>query len=219
MTNDSLIEIFNRLADHFGPLHWWPAETPFEVAVGAILTQNTNWRNVEMAVAALKKAGILSVAGLLEVERQRLEELIRSAGFFRQKAERLQLFAAYLQRNYGGDLTALLEGPLAEVRRELLTLKGVGPETADSILLYAGERPSFVVDAYTRRLFNRLGLLTGEEKYEDIRALFMDCLPHSCELFNEFHALIVEECKNYCRVQPICAACPLQSICEYDSKL
>jgi endonuclease-3 related protein len=113
----------------------------------------------------------------------------------------------------------LLEGPLEEVRNELLTLKGVGPETADSILLYAGERPSFVADAYTRRLLTRLGLLRGDETYDDIRSLFMDHLPHSGELFNEFHALIVEECKNYCRVKPLCSSCPLQPVCEFRFRL
>jgi endonuclease-3 related protein len=212
---DSLIDIFNRLAEHFGPLHWWPAESPFEVVVGAILTQNTAWRNVERAIAALKEAGVLSSSELVQIDRQLLESLIRPAGFFRQKAERLNLFAAYLMQHYAGDLGALLAGPLEQVRAELLTLKGIGPETADSILLYAGDRPSFVVDAYTRRLLTRLGMLGGDEKYQAIRALFMDHLPHSSELFNEFHALIVEQCKTFCRVRPLCGACPLQSICTY----
>jgi endonuclease-3 related protein len=212
---DSLIEIFNRLAEHFGPLHWWPAESPFEVVVGAILTQNTAWRNVERAIAALKEADVLSPSELVRIDRARLESLIRPAGFFRQKAERLKLFAACLQQRCGGDLAALLAGPLEKVRAELLTLKGIGPETADSILLYAGDRPSFVVDAYTRRLLTRLGLLRGEEKYDEIRALFMDHLPHSSELFNEFHALIVEQCKTFCHVKPLCGACPLQTVCTY----
>jgi endonuclease-3 related protein len=212
---DSLNDIFNRLAEHFGPLHWWPAESPFEVVVGAILTQNTAWRNVERAIAALKEANVLSPSELLGMDRSRLEALIRSAGFFRQKAERLKLFADFLQRCCGGDLAALLAGPLEQVRAELLTLKGIGPETADSILLYAGDRPSFVVDAYTRRLLARLGLLGGDEKYEAVRALFMDHLPHSSELFNEFHALIVEQCKTYCRVRPLCDACPLRTVCAH----
>jgi endonuclease-3 related protein len=216
---ERLIDIFNRLADYFGPLHWWPADTPFEVVVGAILTQNTAWRNVEMAIAALKEAEILSVRGLIDVGRKRLEELIRPAGFFRQKAEMLQLFVAYLRQHYAGDLGALLEGPLDAVRNELLTLKGVGPETADSILLYAGDRPSFVVDAYTRRLLFRLGLLEGNEKYAEIRSLFMDHLPHSSELYNEYHALIVEQCKVYCRVKPLCSDCPLKSVCTYRRNL
>jgi endonuclease-3 related protein len=212
---DSLNDIFNRLAEYFGPLHWWPAETPFEVVVGAILTQNTAWRNVERAIAALREEDVLSPSGLVRIDRTRLELLIRPAGFFRQKAERLKLFADFLRQRCGGDLAVLLAGPLEQVRAELLTLKGVGPETADSILLYAGDRPSFVVDAYTRRLLTRLGLLGGDEKYEAIRALFMDHLPHSSELFNEFHALIVEQCKTFCRVKPLCGACPLRIVCTH----
>lgn len=211
-----LYDIFNRLAAHFGPLHWWPALTPFEVVVGAILTQNTAWRNVEYAVANLKEAGALNPAALAGLDRSELEALIRPAGFFRQKAERLQLFVGHLFDRHGGDLAALLAGPLEAVRAELLACKGVGPETADSILLYAGGRPSFVVDAYTRRLFTRLGLLNGKEGYEAIRSLFMDHLPPETDLFNEYHALIVEECKTFCRKRsPLCPACPLLAGCPY----
>jgi endonuclease-3 related protein len=211
-----LYDIFNRLAAHFGPLHWWPAQTPFEVVVGAILTQNTAWRNVEYAIANLRAAGVLSPAALREIDRVELENLIRPAGFFRQKAERLQLFARHLFARHGGELAALLAGPLDAVRAELLACKGVGPETADSILLYAGNHPSFVVDAYTRRLFTRLGLLRGDEGYEAIRALFMKNLPHETDLFNEYHALIVEECKTFCRKRtPLCTPCPLLACCPY----
>jgi endonuclease-3 related protein len=211
-----LLDIFDRLAAHFGPLHWWPAQTPFEVVVGAILTQNTAWRNVEYAIARLKEAGALTPAALRTMDQGELEALIRPAGFFRQKAERLQLFVEHLFARHGGDLAALLSGPLAAVRAELLSLKGVGPETADSILLYAGNHPSFVIDAYTRRLFTRLGLLDGNEGYEAIRALFMDNLPHETDLFNEYHALIVEECKVFCRKRaPLCPACPLLACCPY----
>ena len=208
-----LNHIFNRLLAHFGPLHWWPAESPFEVVIGAILTQNTAWRNVEVAIAALKSEAPLSVSNLLRMDRQRLEALIRPSGFFRQKAERLQLFAAHLTNHYDGDLSMMLNGPLQQVRDELLRCKGVGPETADSILLYAGDRPSFVVDAYTRRLFGRLGLLQGKESYEQIRQLFMAHLPHNSDLFNEYHALIVEQCKQFCRTKPLCDDCPLQGNC------
>ena len=208
-----LNEIFNRLLTHFGELHWWPAESPFEVVVGAILTQNTAWRNVERVIAALKDEAPLTVDNLLRMDRQRLEELIRPSGFFRQKAERLQLFSAYLRGRYVGDLGAMLRGPLQQVRDELLRCKGVGPETADSILLYAGDRPSFVVDAYTRRLFDRLGLLQGKESYDQIRQMFMTHLPHNSGLFNEYHALIVEQCKRYCRTKPLCCDCPLQCDC------
>jgi len=211
-----LLDIFDRLAAHFGPLHWWPAQTPFEVVIGAILTQNTAWRNVEYAIANLRNAGLLSSSSMREIGQEELEALIRPAGFFRQKAERLKLFVEHLYRGHGGDLALMLAGPLDTVRAELLGCKGVGPETADSILLYAGNRPSFVVDAYTRRLLTRLGLLKGEESYEAIRALFMDHLPHRSDLFNEYHALIVEECKVFCRKRsPLCSCCPLLAGCQH----
>jgi len=216
MHSSRLMQIFDRLAAHFGPLHWWPAESPFEVVIGAILTQNTAWRNVELAIGRLRSAGVLSPGGVAALPPGELEEHIRPAGFFRQKAERLQLFVRHLAAQHGGDLERMLSGPLVQVRTELLTLKGVGPETADSILLYAGGRPSFVVDAYTRRLFSRLGVLNGDEGYEAIRSLFMDNLPVDVDLFNEYHALIVEECKVFCRKRrPLCRECPLLSLCPF----
>lgn len=217
--NKRLLQIFDVLAAHFGPLHWWPAETPFEVVVGAILTQNIAWTNVEQAIARLKEADVLSPDALRSLERERLEELIRPAGFFRQKARRLQLFVTHLFARHGGNLCTLLAGPQAQVRAELLSLDGIGPETADSILLYAGEHPSFVVDAYTRRLFTRLGLLRGTEGYDQIRSLFMTSLPEQTDLFNEYHALIVEECKTFCRKNtPLCSSCPLLSLCPFGQK-
>lgn len=220
VTRHSLLvtEVCSRLAAHYGPLHWWPADTPFEVVVGAILTQNTAWRNVERAIAHLRGADALTPAAIHDLPRAELERLIRPAGFFRQKAERLQLFSEFLLGGHDGDLGALLAGPLEEVRRTLLARKGIGPETADSILLYAGGRPSFVVDAYTRRLLTRLGLLRGDESYETIRALFMDRLPHDPDLFNEYHALIVEHCKTLCRKTPLCPACPLLPVCPFGQK-
>ncbi len=210
-----MLGIFERLAAHFGPLHWWPSDSPFEVAVGAILTQNTNWKNVEKAIANLKQAVALCPSGIKALAREELEELIRPSGFFRQKAERLQLFVDYLFTNHQGSLERLLAGPLDDVRQKLLALKGIGPETADSILLYGGHQPSFVVDAYTRRLLSRLEILHGKESYEQIRALFMDQLPHEPEMFNEFHALIVEECKTFCRKKPLCPSCPLVDMCPF----
>lgn len=212
-----LLFIHERLAAHFGPLHWWPADTPFEVVIGAFLTQNTAWRNVELAIDALTQAVPLTPQALSALPRQRLQQLIRPAGFFRQKAERLQLFSQALLDSHGGNLQAMLAGPLDTVRRRLLAFKGVGPETADSILLYAAERPTFVVDAYTRRLLQRYGLLHGGEGYEEIRALFMDHLPHDVALFNAYHALIVEQCKHYCRKRPLCGSCPLRASCAASS--
>jgi endonuclease III related protein len=213
--NDCLLAISRRLLDHFGPLHWWPAETPFEVVVGAILTQNTAWRNVEYAIANLRRAGRLEAETLLELTAGELETLIRPAGFFRQKTRCLQGFVRVLVEGHGGDLDAWLAGPLATVRRELLALPGIGPETADSILLYAGNRATFVVDAYTRRLFSRLGLLEGHERYDAIRDRFMQALPTDAELFNEYHALIVETCKVFCRKAPLCPPCPLRLRCPF----
>lgn len=210
---DRLYLLFERLAEHYGPLHWWPADTPFEVVIGAFLTQNTAWRNVELAIAALRQAVPLTPRALHDLPRERLEELIRPAGFFRQKAHRLQLFAGHLLHRHAGDLAAMLQGPLDEVREQLLTQPGIGPETADSILLYAAGRPSFVVDAYTRRLLRHYGLLKGDEDYETIRGLFMRHLPADVDLFNEYHALIVEHCKTYCRKRPLCTSCPLRPHC------
>jgi len=210
---EKLQYVCNRLADHFGPLHWWPADTPFEVVIGAFLTQNTAWRNVEQAIAALKQAIPLTPQALSALHPERLEALIRPAGFFRQKAQRLQLFSAYLLERHQGDLDAMLGGAMPQVRQTLLSLKGIGPETADAILLYAAQRPSFVVDAYTQRLMKRFGILRGDESYEEIRNLFMDNLPHQVDLFNEYHALIVEQCKTFCRKRPLCASCPLRPQC------
>jgi endonuclease-3 related protein len=211
----NLLTIYQLLFDRYGPRHWWPAETPFEMAVGAILTQNTNWRNVEQAIANLRQADALSAAALCALPRPELEALITHSGFFRQKAERLQLFGCYLRGHYQGRLEKMLRQPLAPLREELLRLKGIGPETADSILLYGGDYPSFVVDAYTGRLFNRLGFLQGTEKYQQIRDFFMDRLPPDPSLYNEYHALIVIHCKEHCRKRPLCPGCPLERICAY----
>ncbi|AMV71146.1 endonuclease [Desulfuromonas carbonis] len=208
-----LLAIFELLQHHFGPRHWWPAESPFEVVIGAILTQNTAWRNVEQAIANLRAADALTPRGILDRELAELEAMIRPAGFFRQKAARLTGFARYLEAHHHGDLPGWLGRPLDQVRAELLRLPGIGPESADAILLYAGQRPSFVVDAYTRRLLGRLGLLRGSESYHQVRSLFMTALPPDTQLFNEFHALIVEECKVYCRTRPRCPSCPLRSRC------
>lgn len=211
----NLNDIFEKLATTYGPLHWWPADTPFEVAIGAILTQNTNWKNVEMAISNLRKEVDLTPHALLRLSREQLEELIRPSGFFRQKAERLQRLAAYLLDNHNGSLEVMLEQPLDRAREELLHFNGIGPETADSILLYAGKHPSFVVDAYTKRLFSRLGHLQGNEKYEQVRALFMSQLPADTDLYNEYHALIVEHCKRFCRVRPLCECCTLAETCFF----
>jgi len=214
MSRLDLPALHARLYGHFGPQHWWPADTPFEVVVGAILTQNTAWGNVEKAIANLRDAGALTSPNLAGMALARLEELIRPAGFFRQKASRLQRVAQLLERKHAGDVAALCAGELDAARHRLLALQGVGPETADSILLYAAGRPSFVVDAYTRRLLARLGLVRGDEPYEAIRRRFMQELPAQAPLYNEYHALIVAHGKAFCRKRrPLCGECPLAELC------
>jgi len=211
---ETLLNIYHRLDKTYGDLNWWPAGSPFEVAIGAILTQNTNWQNVEKAIINLQAADALSLQKLSNFEPVELEQLIRPSGYFRQKAERLQLFCRYLLAQHG-NLEILLQQPMSAARVELLGLKGIGPETADSILLYAGQIPSFVVDAYTRRIFGRFGLLNGSESYDDVRQLFMQKLPQQASLFNQYHALIVQHAKIHCLKKPRCLNCPLSSDCRY----
>src|SRR3954471_15726283 len=164
--------IYSTLARAWGRQHWWPAKTRFEVIVGAYLTQNTSWRNVEMAMRQLRAARVLTVEGIRNVSIPRLERLIRSSGYFRQKARNLKTFVKFVDQKYGGSLTKMFARPTKKLREELLSLNGVGPETADSILLYAGQHPVFVVDAYTRRLAIRHGILTDDASYEEVRSLF-----------------------------------------------
>ena len=213
-TRERLTQVFELLLEHYGALEWWPADTPFEVCVGAILTQNTNWLNVEKAIANLKREGVLSLEALHEINPERLAELIRPSGFFNIKTVRLKHFVDWLMEGYG-TLDAMFEGDWRELREELLAVRGIGRETCDSILLYAGEKPSFVVDAYTKRLFSRLGMVREKDSYEEVRSLFMDHLPHDSRLFNEYHALIVQHCKQHCRKKPLCAGCPLAGHCLF----
>ncbi len=208
-----LWEIYRCLYRHFGPQGWWPAETPFEVCVGAILTQNTNWRNVKRAIANLKSRGLISPEALYRLSLDELAELIKPAGYFRIKARRLRNFVAYLLREYGGELSRMEGKETEELRRELLEIKGIGPETADSILLYALGRPVFVVDAYTKRILVRHGLAVEESTYQDLQELFMRHLPLDTALFNEYHALLVACGKHYCAPRrPRCSSCPLTKI-------
>jgi endonuclease III related protein len=208
------MEVFDTLLKSYGPLHWWPAETPFEVCVGAILTQNTNWLNVEKAIVNLKREGLLSLDALWDIDQERLADLIRPSGFFNVKSARLKDFIGWLLKGHGS-LDAMFSGDWVSLREELIGVRGIGRETCDSILLYAGGKPSFVVDAYTKRLFYRLGLVRETAGYEEVRELFMSALPNDSALFNEYHALIVEHCKRHCRKKPICAGCPLRPVCPY----
>ncbi len=207
-----LMDIYNTLYQHFGPQHWWPGETPFEITVGAILTQNTAWRNVEKAILNLKRAGLLAPEALYRLPLPYLATLIRPAGFFNLKAKRLKNFLEFLFKEYEGDLDRMFKEDTNTLREKLLKVRGIGPETADSILLYAGGKPTFVVDAYTRRILSRHNLISEEADYEEIRSFFMDHLPEDAGLFNEYHALLVALGKTYCRPKPLCEKCVLKDL-------
>ena len=213
--------LHDALLEHFGPQDWWPGETPFEVMVGAVLTQNTAWTNVERAIAALKAGDALSVTAILSLPDAALANLIRPAGYFNVKARRLKALCQFLHNSGVADAPERLaaQAALPELRERLLAVHGVGEETADSILLYALDQPSFVVDTYTRRSFTRLGLLTGNESYATIQTRFHTELPTDRALFNEFHALIVALGKHYCRPKPRCAGCPLLTRCPHGQAL
>jgi len=196
----------------YGPQHWWPGDSPFEIIMGAILTQNTNWTNVEKAISNLKEAGLLNPRGLNHIDKDQLAELIRPSGYFNIKAKRLKAFMAFLFRHFKGDLDAMFSLNLTEIRKALLEVKGIGPETADSILLYAGNYPAFVVDAYTKRIFSRLAILHEEHTYHQIQDYFMAHLEEDVQLYNEYHALIVRHGKEHCKTKPLCKECPLLDI-------
>jgi endonuclease III related protein len=205
-----VLGLYTALLERYGPQGWWPARGRFEVAVGAILTQHTSWSGVERAVRNLRQARRLSPAGLAGLREAALGRLIRPAGTYRVKARRLLAFVRFLRERLGGRIERLGRAPLEEVRRELLAVSGIGPETADSILLYAADRPVFVVDAYTRRVLARHGLGRPRGAYEELRALLEAHLPGDPRLFNEFHALLVAVGKRHCRARPRCEGCPLR---------
>ncbi|MEX1194361.1 MAG: hypothetical protein WED85_04800 [Dehalococcoidia bacterium] len=209
-----LLDIYGRLSDRYGPRHWWPADGPFEVIVGAILTQQTTWANVEKALANLKAAGALSPAAMRALTEDELATLIRPSGFYRSKARKLHAFLTLLFDRFAGDLARLLATSGANLRSLLLATHGIGPETADAILVYAAHQPYFVIDAYTRRTFSRIGLRPPHDTYDAWQAFFHDSLPADPPLFNEYHALIVEHGQGVCRSEPLCGDCPLSEICE-----
>ena len=212
MTSEQLTEIYQLLFDRLGPQHWWPGQSQFEIITGAILTQNTSWPNVEKAIANLKAADLLGPEKLHHLDIAALAELIRPAGYFNIKARRLKNFLNWLFDNYDGRLTNLENVGTDRLRAELLAVKGIGPETADSILLYAFNRPVFVVDAYTARIATRHYLIEPGADYEQLRQLFQFNLPPQPQLFNEYHALLVRVGKNWCRPKPRCADCPLEGL-------
>ncbi|OGP96599.1 MAG: endonuclease [Deltaproteobacteria bacterium RBG_16_47_11] len=209
---NTLMEIYQKLYQTYGPRHWWPAETPFEVMVGAILTQNTSWVNVEKAIQRLKDKKVLTTNGIHGLSQPRLASLIRPSGTYRIKAARLKAFASFLFKEYSGDLKKMKRRKLLELREELLGVNGIGPETADSILLYGLQKPIFVVDAYTRRILSRHGIVSEKTSYEGIQNLFMNHLHHDERLYNEYHALIVHLGKNVCKKRPECDRCPIKEI-------
>jgi endonuclease-3 related protein len=204
--------MYEVLYAHLGDLEWWPADGPFQVMVGAVLTQRTAWRNVETALATMKEAGIVDMDSLLASDRQALETLIRPSGTYRQKAERLYALFRQVASRGNGSLDAFLDRPTEVMREDLMAVKGIGPETADSIILYAARRPVFVVDAYTRRILGRLDI-DVQVSYDDLASWFTDGLPRDPALFNNYHAALVELAKGHCRPAPLCEGCPFGAVC------
>lgn len=208
-----LADLYGILLRRYGHAGWWPGETPLEVCVGAVLTQNTAWRNVERALAALRERGLLTFEALRALPAARLARLIRPSGYFNVKARRLKALLAFLGREYRGRPEAMAGEDARVLRAKLLAVDGVGPETADSIVLYAAGLPLFVVDAYTRRVFARLGRLRGDESYDETQRYFMERLPPDAALYNDYHAQIVRLAKESCRKTPLCDGCPLAAHC------
>lgn len=208
-----LLRIYDLLYKRFGPRHWWPGDTRFEIIIGAILTQNTAWGNVEKAIGNLKKKRVLNIKALSRMHEKGLARLIRPSGYYNIKARRIKEFLSFLNTSYKGSLARMFQNGLFQLREGLLSIKGIGPETADSILLYAGNKPIFVIDAYTRRIFSRHGFIDKDAEYSELQSLFMENLPRDITLFNEFHALIVELGKSICKSkQPLCSKCPIRRI-------
>lgn len=211
-TTALLTELYDKMLKHSGPQHWWPGDTPFEVMVGAILTQNTNWGNVEKAIGNLKQRGVLDPHAMLRLAPEALAELIRPAGYFNIKTQRLRNFLSYFVETYGGDVARMRERSLSTLREELLAVKGVGRETADSILLYALEKPSFVIDTYTHRVLSRHFLITEESDYDEMQQLMLSSFPEDVPHYNEYHALLVRIGKDFCKPKPQCEHCPLNGL-------
>ena len=210
-----LLKIYSLLYKQFGPQHWWPGSSPFEVIIGAILTQSANWSNVELAIANLKREKVLSPRALYKIKTIKLQQLIRPSGYFRAKTKKVKAFVKHLVENYNGSLKKMFNKSIPELREELLAIHGIGPETADSIVCYAALKPTFVVDAYTKRIGNRIGLFKLNEYY-DIKDFFEQNLPKQYKLLNEYHALIVALGKYHCKPKPVCQNCPVFRLCSYN---
>ncbi len=215
-----LLKIYRRLHQAFGHHHWWPGDSAFEVIVGAILTQNTSWKNVEKAIQNLKKAKVLNPKLLSRMPEKHLAQLIRPAGYFNIKARRLKNFLNFLNQKYGGSLSRLFSKSGAGLRQELLEVNGIGPETADSILLYAGQKPFFVVDAYTKRIFFRHHFFDDDIKYSEVQDFFMKRLPPRAALYNDYHAQLVKVGNTFChRSKPKCSECPLNFLFDLEHRI
>lgn len=205
-----LLSYFDTLLHYFGPRHWWPGETPFEVIIGAILTQNTTWKNVEKTITVLEQRGLIDPDKLRAVPEHELAQLIKSSGYFNQKAKKIRHFLEFFETSYHSDTLLMKKQELPALRKQLLAVNGIGPETADSILLYALSKPVFVVDAYTRRIFSRHHLISSTAPYDEIQTFFTTNLDQDLYLYNEYHALIVHTGKDFCRKIPRCEVCPLR---------
>jgi len=226
---DDFKKIYNILLNSFGPQGWWPltikgnkskhhagkpktSKHKFEIIIGAVLTQNTSWKNVEKALYNLSKNNLISIKKISKIRQEKLARLIRPSGYYNQKAERLKIIAGYLIKDYKENISRLFSKEISELRKELLAIKGIGPETADSIILYAAEKPVFVIDAYTKRIFERLGYKAKD--YDKWQELFACNLKKDAEIFNEYHALLVELAKRHCRKKPVCKGCPISGMCR-----
>lgn len=210
--------MYRRLRHAYGPQHWWPADSPFEVAIGAILTQSTSWSNVEKAIANLKGASVLSPHGLKEIHEEKLAVLLRPSGYFNVKTKRVKAFINHLWEHYQGQLDKLLAQETSSLRTELLSINGIGEETADDIIVYAAGKPSFVIDAYTKRILSRMGLSGNLRSYTDLQMLFHRSVAPDPSLYNEFHALIVRHGKYFCNKTPKCKSCCMLQICPTGTK-
>jgi len=214
-TSQTLQNIYHQLMARYGPQHWWPAQEPLEVIVGAILTQSAAWGNVEKTIANLKAAKALSLKALRQLSLSEVARLIRPCGYYNAKALKLKSFAHWLGEYYNDNLGKLFTNNIDHIRQQLLSIYGIGQETADSIILYAANKPIFVIDAYTRRIINRIGLTPDSNNYTAYQALFMDNLPTDARLFNEYHALLVRLAKDVCRKFPLCQQCCLNNLCHF----
>jgi len=210
------MQVYQNLLDHFGPRGWWPGESKLEIIIGAILTQAVAWRNVKRAIDNLRAVQLIDINAILDIEEEALAEYIRPALYHRQKSKKLKATMSYIAEKYNCDLGLMFQEPLTKLREELLDVWGVGPETADSILLYAGDKLIFVVDAYTKRIFNRLGMVNEDISYQDMQDFMEHNIPHDLYIYNEYHALLVGLGATYCKKsKPRCGECPLSNFCKY----